>query len=85
MVTVENRTASTLTISFRDAARTRGVVSIGTVAAGETRRLAPVPAAEPIILSARAADSGTLELPVRTFTLDEQWLWIVPADAPFRR
>lgn len=84
-VSVENRTASALAISFRDAARARGVVSIGVVPPGETRRLAPVPAAEPIILTARNPDGGTLQLPARSFTLDEQWLWVVPADAPFRR
>lgn len=83
-VSVENRTTSALTISFRDAARSRGVVSIGVVAAGETRRLAPVPAAEPIILSARNPQGRTLQLPVRTFTLDEQWLWVIAADSAFR-
>lgn len=83
-VSVENRTGSALTISFRDAARTRGAVSIGVVPAHETRRLAPVPAAEPIILGARNPEGGTLQLPTRTFTLDEQWLWVIPADAAFR-
>ena len=85
MLTVENRTASSLTISFRDADRTRGIVSIGVVPPGETRKLAPVSAAEPIILSARRAEGGTLELPARTFTIDEQWRWVIPADAAFRR
>jgi len=84
MLTVENHTSADLTISFRDAARTRGVVSIGVVPAGETRKLAPVPAAEPIILMARDGAGGILELAARAFTLDEEWLWVIPADARFR-
>jgi len=83
-VTVENRTATAVTVSFRDAGRARGIISIGSVAPGETRHLAPVPAAEPILLSARRPDGQVLELPVRTFALDEQWLWVIPPEAAFR-
>lgn len=84
MVSVENRTDLGLLISFRDAGKARGMVSIGSVPAGSVRQLAPVPAAEPIVLSARTDAGRVLELPSRTFRLDEQWLWVIPAGTAFR-
>lgn len=84
MVSVENGTDLALVISFRDAGRARGMVSIGSVPAGAVRQLAPVPAAEPIVLSARTDAGRVLELPARTFRLDEQWLWVIPAGTVFR-
>lgn len=84
VVTVENRTAHPLVIEFRPAGRERGRVGIGNVAAGATRRLAPVPATEPIVLSARTPEGASLVLPARTFALDERWLWVIPRESVFR-
>lgn len=84
VVTVDNRTPHSLSIEFRTAGRDRGRVTIGTVPAGAVRRLAPIPAAEPIVLVARSAEGGSLELGVRTFAVDEQWLWVLPPETVFR-
>lgn len=84
VVTVDNRTTAPLSIEFRPAGRQRGRVGIGSVPAGTMRRLAPVPATEPIVLHARTPQGGTLELPARTFAVDEQWLWVIPAETVFR-
>jgi hypothetical protein len=46
--------------------------------------VAPVVAGEPIILVARTSDLRTLELPPRTFEIDAEWVWRIPADAQFR-
>jgi hypothetical protein len=83
LVIVDNQTSSSLTVSFRAAARPRGVVSIGEVPAGATRQLAPIPATEPIILTATNPAGGTLELGTRTFAIDEEWRWVIRADARF--
>ena len=82
LVSVENRTPHRLTISFTTAAQ-RGVVTIGTVPSDSTRRLAPVPATEPILLRAQRPDGAGLTLAARTFRIDEEWLWVIPADARF--
>ena len=83
-VNVENATPHELTVEFRPAGSARGRVGIGTVPARSTRRLAPVPAGEPIVLTARTGQGGALELPARTFGVDEVWVWQIPADAVFR-
>lgn len=83
-VTVDNASSHELTVEFRPAGATRGRVGIGTVAARSSRRLAPVPAGEPIVLTARTGEGGALELPARTFGVDEVWVWKIPADAVFR-
>jgi hypothetical protein len=83
-VTVENRTAHALTISFRPATPPGGPVGIGSVAPGARVTLAPVPAGEPIVLIARRADRSWLELEPRSFEIDETWHWVVPASATFR-
>jgi hypothetical protein len=82
-VTVDNRTPHRLAIAFRPAASAGGEVVIGRVEPGDSVRLAPVPAGEPLILLARTPDGATLSLPPRTFALDERWTWRIPPDADF--
>lgn len=83
---VENRTPHNLTIVYRVAAEAGAAsVAIGTALAGTRAAMAPVPAGEPIVLSARTADGAALEMAPRTFEVNQEWLWIVPRDAVFRR
>lgn len=76
---VENRTDVPLRIAFLYAAEAGGPggeIGIGTAAAGGTTELAPVPAAEPIILIARGP-SFERRLRPRTLEIDERWTWVV--------
>jgi hypothetical protein len=45
--------------------------------------LAPVPAGELIVLTARTDAGGELVLPPRTFAIDAEWTWEIPAGTPF--
>jgi hypothetical protein len=83
-VSVHNETQHELAIAFRPAASPGGEVVVGRVAAGAQVTVAPVVAGEPIILVARTPDRRTLELPPRTFEIDAEWVWLIPADAQFR-
>ena len=77
---VDNRTDRTLAISFRYAVGAGGSVTVGSVAPGSLREMAPVPAFEPIVL--RATGGGfDLELPPRTFEIDEEWSWVIRSDS----
>lgn len=80
-VVVENRTALRLDIAFRYATSQGGEVGIGTVAAGETLELAPVPAGEPIIFLARGPGFER-RLSPRSLEIGELWTWAIDPDAP---
>ncbi len=77
LVIADNRTADTLTVAFRPAAGAGNEVIIGRVPPGERRQLAPVPAAEPIILSARVRGAERFQAGPRSFVVDERWVWIL--------
>lgn len=77
LVEADNRTADTLVIAFRPAAGAGNEVVIGRAPPGERVLLAPVPAAEPIILSAHAAGRARILLPARSFVVDERWVWTI--------
>jgi hypothetical protein len=83
-LTVDNRTPHRLTIAYRPATGPGGLVGVGTVDAGDTRDVAPIPAGEPIRLSARTPTGAELVLESRSFHIDEEWVWEIPADARFR-
>ena len=84
---VENRTAAPLAIAFLYAAEPGGPggeIGIGTAPAGARTVMAPVPAAEPIILIARGPGSEW-RLPPRSLEIDERWTWVVePNGSPAR-
>lgn len=84
-VIVENRTSHTLDIFYRLAAvpSSPGNVRIGSVPPDTTVRLAPVPAAEPVVFTARRPDGATLTLPPRAVPLDGVWRWSIPVTARF--
>lgn len=81
-LTVDNRSSHRLTILYRLTARS-GVVAVGEVRAGAIGEMAPVPAAEPLVLIARTPSGAELTLPPRTLPIGGNWTWTIPADAPF--
>lgn len=83
-VTVQNETTRRLRIAFRAAVGPGGEVVVGEVGADSTVVVAPVPAGEPVLLSAIAEDSSRLVLPPRSFDLGERWTWRISADATFQ-
>ncbi len=83
VITVQNATTHHLRIAFRTAAGPGGEVVVGAVAPDSTTTLAPVPAGEPLLLSAIAEDSSRFALPPRSFELGEHWTWHIAADAAF--
>jgi hypothetical protein len=80
---VQNATAVRLTVSYRLAARPGAEVEVGRVLPGARAELAPVPAGEPLILIARTDAGAELALPARTFELDGDWTWLIPASSTF--
>lgn len=78
---VDNRTAQPLAIAFLYAAENGpgGEIGVGTAAPGRMTEMAPVPAAEPIILIARGPGIET-RLPPRSLEIDEVWTWVIGAD-----
>ena len=82
-ITVQNATSRRLRIAFWLATGVAGEVVVGAVGPDSTATLAPVPAGEPLVLAALADDSTRLVLPPRSFELEQQWTWRIPADAPF--
>lgn len=82
---VHNRTEVDLTIAFRTPAPPPQEVVIGTVRAGARGPVAPIPAGEPVVLVARTADGAELTLPARSYPLDAEWTWDIPATAVFRK
>ncbi len=82
-LTVENATTRHLRIAFRPAIGPGSDVVLGSVGADSSATVAPLPAGEPLVLSAIAEDSSRLVLPARSFDLGEHWTWRIPADAAF--
>ena len=82
-VDVVNNTTSTLMIVVRSAVPPVRDIVIGHVAPGEHARMAPLPAAEPVILIARRDDGTELRLDVRTFAINAEWTWQIPREAEF--
>ena len=81
---VQNETTRNLEILYRTMGSAT-MVGIGNVAAGAVTELAPVPAAEPLVLIARTNTGAELVLPPRTFAIDGTWTWLIPRDAHFTR
>ncbi|HUE76560.1 MAG TPA: hypothetical protein VMM83_01335 [Longimicrobiales bacterium] len=75
-VVVDNRTELRLDISFRYAAEDGGEVGVGTAPPRARMEMAPVPADEPIILTARSSGFER-RLGPRSFEIDELWVWVV--------
>jgi hypothetical protein len=84
-LTVFNHTDQRLTIAFRSAAPPTQEVILGAVSAGLRDRVAPIPAGEPIILFARKADGSQLALAARSYPIDAEWTWEIPATSVFRQ
>ncbi len=82
-IVVENRTDRSLAIAFRSTAEPGREVVVGGVAANGEATVAPVLAGEPIVLLARADDGAELRLAARSFEIDAEWVWVIPADAAF--
>lgn len=80
---VDNQSGHQLVISYRIAGHTTGHVGIGRVDAASSAEMAPVPAGEPLILSARTPAGTELTLPPRTFPIDGAWTWRIERDARF--
>lgn len=82
---VDNQTTARLDVLYRPAVRAGATVGIGRVDAAATAEMAPVPAGEPLILIARTAAGGELELSPRTFPIDGVWTWRIERSARFSR
>jgi hypothetical protein len=80
---VENATPHRLAVLYRFAVRGDAEVEVGQVPALARAELAPVPAGEPLVLIARTAAGAQLELPARSFDIDGEWTWRIPARARF--
>ncbi len=82
---VLNRTTSSLTILFRAATPPLQEVTLGTVRPGFRQAVAPIPAGEPIILIARTADGAEFTVEARSYPLDADFTWDIPAGTVFRK
>ncbi len=78
-IQVENRTGRSLDIWFRYLSPPGGDVELGSVSPSAMARLAPVPAEEPIVLTAKG-DGFERRLPPRTFAAGERWTWVISED-----
>lgn len=83
-VLVHNRTPDTLAILYRGTGPEDREIQIGRAIPNRTVPMAPVPAGEPILLLARRPDRAELVLPLRSYALDAEWLWDIPATAAFK-
>jgi hypothetical protein len=81
---VDNRSVERLTIIYRPVADAGGPVAVGTVEPRSVMVMAPLPAGEPLVLTARIEDGRSFSLPARTLEVDQEWTWIVPAATVFR-
>jgi hypothetical protein len=81
---VDNRTVHRLTIAYRPAAEHGAIIGVGIAEPGAVAPMAPVPAGEPIVLTARTSTGAILEMAPRTLEVDQEWTWIVPREAVFR-
>lgn len=75
-IVVDNRTDLRLDIAFRYAVEPGGDIGVGAVAPGARMEMAPIPAGEPILLSARAPGFERRLAP-RSFEIDEVWTWVI--------
>jgi hypothetical protein len=80
---VDNQSPHSLTVSYRIAGSGGGRVEIGRVDASSHAEMAPVPAGEPLILTARTSAGAELILAPRTFTIDGSWTWRIDRAARF--
>jgi hypothetical protein len=83
LVVVDNRTTQHLAIVFHPPGAPEAEVLVGRVPPGTQQPMAPIPAGEPIVLSARTAAGHVLSLPARSFRLDDEWRWVIDAGASF--
>jgi hypothetical protein len=83
-VIVHNNTPDTLGIFYRGTGPEDREIRIGRAIPHQTVRMAPVPAGEPILLLARRSDRAELVLPLRSYVLNAEWLWDIPATAAFK-
>jgi hypothetical protein len=80
---VANDTPQRLSVLYRLAVRGDAEVEVGQVPPLSAAVLAPVPAGEPLVLIART-DAGTeFTLPPRSFEIDGEWTWRIPASTRF--
>jgi hypothetical protein len=82
-LSVENATSRHLRIAVRTVPGPAGEITVGDVGAGDNATVAPIPAGEPVVLSAIADDSSRLSLPPRSFDIGERWTWRIAANAVF--
>jgi hypothetical protein len=82
-INVDNRTNQRLTILYTLSTRATSSVTIGHVDSAAVAAMAPVPAGEPLIMTARNPRGDVLILPPRTFEIDGVWNWLIAADARF--
>ncbi|HWV56668.1 MAG TPA: hypothetical protein VNZ57_04285 [Longimicrobiales bacterium] len=82
-LSVHNETGAELVIAYRSGAPESPEIIVGRVGPGDITEVAPIPAGEPIRLTATRADGAALRLATRTFEADESWLWVIPSDARF--
>lgn len=80
---VDNATTRHLRIAVRPVPGPAGEITVGEVAPGADGTMAPIPAGEPVVLSAVADDSSRLSLPPRSFDIGQQWTWRIAPDAVF--
>jgi hypothetical protein len=80
---VENATPHRLSVLYRLAVGGDAVVGVGQVPPASRVRLAPVPAGEPLVLIARTAAGAEFALPARSFDIDGEWTWRIPARTRF--
>jgi hypothetical protein len=80
---VENATPHRLSVLYRFAVRGDAEVEVGHVPPLARSELAPVPAGEPLVLIARTAAGAEFALPARSFDIDGEWTWRIPARARF--
>lgn len=85
LLTVFNHTEQRLTIAFRSGTPPAREVVLGAVPATTRDRVAPIPAGEPVILFARRDDGSELALEPRSYPIDTEWTWEIPATAVFRQ
>jgi hypothetical protein len=83
-VVVVNETSQPLLIAFRTATPPLQEVGIGRVAASNRASMAPIPAGEPIVLVARREDGAEFQMQAQSFSLDAEFVWVIPKDATFQ-
>ena len=82
-LSVENASSRHLRITVRTVPGPAPEITVGEVPGGGDVTVAPIPAGEPVVLSAIADDSSRLSLSPRTFDIGERWTWRIAANAVF--